>query len=232
MCGICGIMEFGSDRPVSSDLLTRMTDTISHRGPDDAGYRIEPGVGLVHRRLSIIDVSSGQQPLCNEDGSIWIIFNGEIYNYPELRQLLEQKGHKFRTHSDTETIVHLYEEFGEECFARLRGMFALALWDRNRRRMVLARDRIGKKPLFYFHDSKRFIFGSELKAILAAGNIPADSDVSAISDYFAFLYIPAPKTIYRAIRKLRAAHYLVVSEQGIREQAYWDLSFGENENRS
>ncbi len=225
-------MEFGSDRPVSSDLLTRMTDTISHLGPDDAGYRIEPGVGLVHRRLSIIDVSSGQQPLCNEDGSIWIIFNGEIYNYPELRQLLEQKGHKFRTHSDTETIVHLYEEFGEECFARLRGMFALALWDRNRRRMVLARDRIGKKPLFYFHDSKRFIFGSELKAILAAGNIPADSDVSAISDYFAFLYIPAPKTIYRAIRKLRAAHYLVVSEQGIREQAYWDLSFGENENRS
>jgi len=232
MCGICGILEIGSDQVVRRDVLQRMTDTLTHRGPDDAGYHIEAGVGLGHRRLSIIDIDSGQQPLCNEDGTVWIVFNGEIYNFCELRDLLEQKGHKFRTHSDTETIVHLYEEFGEECFARLRGMFALALWDRNRRQLVLARDRIGKKPLFYFYDGQRFLFGSELKAILAAGQINSEVDAAALADYFCCLYIPAPKTIYRSIRKLRAAHYLVVNGQGLRERAYWDLSFAGTENRS
>src|SRR5579884_859381 len=190
MCGICGILEIGSDQVVRRDVLQRMTDTLTHRGPDDAGYHIEAGVGLGHRRLSIIDIDSGQQPLCNEDGTVWIVFNGEIYNFCELRDLLEQKGHKFRTHSDTETIVHLYEEFGEECFARLRGMFALALWDRNRRQLVLARDRIGKKPLFYFYDGQRFLFGSELKAILAAGQINSEVDAAALADYFCCLYIP------------------------------------------
>jgi asparagine synthase (glutamine-hydrolysing) len=194
-------------------------------------------VGLGHRRLSIIDLKTGQQPLSNEDQSIWVIFNGEIYNYLELRSGLVSKGHRFRTQSDTEVIVHLYEEVGEDCFAQLRGMFAVAVWDRCRRQMVLARDRIGKKPLFYCHDRSRLVFGSELKAVTAGNPVAGDSgadnlDLTALCDYFTFLYIPAPKSIYQDVRKVPAAHYIVFSEQGVRQSAYWDLHFGQVEQKS
>ncbi len=232
MCGICGIFEVESGQLVSPEVIRRMADTLTHRGPDDAGYHIEPGLALGHRRLSIIDLSTGHQPMANEDETVWVLFNGEIYNFDRLRSWLEPKGHRFRTRSDTEVIVHLYEELGEQCFAQLRGMFAIVLWDRRRRQLLLARDRIGKKPLFYAFDGCRFVFGSELKAILAAGGIDRRMDPAALADYFSFLYVPAPKTIYAAVRKLRPAHYLVVRAQGIKEQPYWDLHFGEPEERS
>jgi asparagine synthase (glutamine-hydrolysing) len=231
MCGICGIVDFDG-RTVDAETIRRMADTLWHRGPDGAGYHFEPHVGLGHRRLSIIDIDNGQQPISNEDGTIWIVFNGEIYNYPELRSQLQSKGHIFRTNTDTEVIVHLYEEIGEDCFAQLRGMFALALWDRKRKRVVLARDRIGKKPLFYFHDHFRLVFGSELKAVSAGCNTGFNLDATAVADYFAFQYIPAPKSIYREVRKVPAAHYIVFSESGSRQQAYWDLSFANIEDRS
>jgi asparagine synthase (glutamine-hydrolysing) len=232
MCGITGIFEYHSKEPVSPDLVHRMNETIVHRGPDDEGVYVGPGIGLGFRRLSIIDLSGGHQPISNEDGQIWVMLNGEIYNYPELRQHLEARGHRFATRSDTETIVHLYEDYGEGCFARLRGMFAIALWDSRQRKLVLARDRVGKKPLFYSANESRILFGSELKALLAVDGLPRDLDEQALSDYFSFGYIPAPKTIYRAVRKVLPGHYLVASADGLREASYWDLSFGKVENRS
>ena len=231
MCGICGIVDFDGGS-VDPEVVHRMADTLWHRGPDDAGYHFEAGIGLGHRRLSIIDVKTGQQPLSNEDQSIWVVFNGEIYNHRELRAGLESKGHTFRTNSDTEVIVHLYEEVGEGCFAQLRGMFAIALWDRPRKQIVLARDRIGKKPLFYCHERGRLAFGSELKAVAAGECAPFNLDPTALADYFSFLYIPAPKSIYQSVRKVPAAHYIVFSERGARQQAYWDLSFGSVDRKS
>ncbi|HET7208496.1 MAG TPA: asparagine synthase (glutamine-hydrolyzing) [Terriglobales bacterium] len=231
MCGICGIVEFDG-KPVAWAAVKSMADTLEHRGPDDAGYHFEPGVGLGHRRLSIIDVDGGHQPLANEDGTVWAIFNGEIYNYTELRALLISKGHRFRSKSDTEVIVHLYEEVGESCFGQLRGMFAIAIWDSRRRQLILARDRIGKKPLFYHHDGPRVTFASELKAILAAGAEDGGLNASALADYFTFLYIPAPGTIYRRIRKVRPAHYMSFSETGVHDHEYWDLRFGNVEEKS
>jgi len=232
MCGICGIFESDLSRPVLPETVERMNSSIAHRGPDDAGYHFEVGLGLGHRRLSIIDLSTGQQPMTNEDGTVWIVFNGEVYNFPELRSFLESKGHQFRTHSDTETIIHLYEELGEKCFARMRGMFAIALWDRSQRRVVLARDRIGKKPLYYAWDGHRLIFGSELKAILAAGEIDRSVDLTALADYFGCLYVPAPKSIYSQVCKVRPGHNVVASATGIRENEYWDLRFGAVEEKS
>src|SRR5271166_2050278 len=230
MCGICGIFDLGGGT-VRPETVQRMADTLWHRGPDDAGYHFEPGIGLGHRRLSIIDLNTGQQPLTNEDESVWVIFNGEIYNYLDLRSELESKGHRFRTKSDTEVIVHLYEEVGANCFARLRGMFAIALWDRPRRQILLARDRIGKKPLFYYYDKSRLIFGSELKAVTAGNSAIDKLDLTALADYFTFLYIPAPKSIYQEVQKVPPAHYIVFSEQGARKQAYWDLHFGQVEQK-
>jgi len=232
MCGICGLFEFDRQEPISADLVRRMTDTIIHRGPDDDGVYVGPGIGLGFRRLSIIDVAGGHQPISNEDGRIWVMLNGEIYNYPELRTELLNRGHKFTTRSDTESIVHLYEEHGEDCFRRLRGMFAIALWDSRERKLLLARDRVGKKPLFYAADKKRLRFGSELKCLLAVDNSIRTIDRQAVSDYFSFGYIPAPKTVYRDVRKLQPGHYLVASSTGIREVPYWDLSFAEVEDRS
>lgn len=231
MCGICGIVEF-EGKPVAPEVVKAMADTLEHRGPDAAGYHYEPGVGLGHRRLSIIDVDGGHQPLANEDETVWAIFNGEIYNYAELRTLLIAKGHRFRSKSDTEVIVHLYEEVGEACFRQLRGMFAIALWDSRRRQLILARDRVGKKPLFYHHGGCQVRFASELKAILAAGAEDGGLDASALTDYFTFLYIPAPKTIYRRIKKVRPAHYMVFSDKGVRDQEYWDVHFGNLEEKS
>lgn len=209
-----------------------MNETIVHRGPDDEGIYVGAGVGLGFRRLSIIDLAGGHQPIANEDESVWVMLNGEIYNYPELRKELENLGHRFSTHSDTETVVHLYEEYGEGCFARLRGMFAVVLWDARERKIILSRDRIGKKPLFYFTDGKRILFGSELKALLVADSMPRSLDHQAISDYFSLGYIPAPKTIYQSVRKVLPGHYLVASAAGIRETSYWNLSFENVENRS
>jgi asparagine synthase (glutamine-hydrolysing) len=231
MCGICGLFEFANNREVSRGLVHRMTETIIHRGPDDEGIHVGPGIGLGFRRLSIIDVAGGHQPISNEDGTIWVMLNGEIYNYTELYRDLIGRGHRFSTRSDTETIVHLYEEYGEACFAKLRGMFAIALWDSRKRQILLARDRIGKKPLFYAADDKHILFGSELKALLT-GSMPRDIDIQAISDYFSLGYIPAPKTIYRAAKKLLPGHYLVASAGGIRIQRYWDISFAHLESRS
>ena len=225
MCGICGIFESGGEKIVQRATLKAMSDTISHRGPDDDGFYTSGGAGLAHRRLSIIDLAGGHQPLANEDDSVWIVFNGEIYNFEELNRRYLSSGHTFRTRSDTETIVHLYEELGEACFAELRGMFALALWDGRRKRMILARDRLGKKPLFYSWDGQRLVFGSEIKALWKAGGISREMNLEALSDYFSYQYVPGPKTIYRDIRKLRPAHYLVADRGGIREVPYWDIRF-------
>jgi asparagine synthase (glutamine-hydrolysing) len=227
MCGICGMFEPSSQAVVRPEILKLMTDTIRHRGPDDEGFYAAPGIGLGHRRLSIIDLAGGHQPLSNEDGSVWIAFNGEIYNFEDLNKRYLSRGHHLKTRSDTETIVHLYEELGEKCFAELRGMFAIALWDARRKKLFLVRDRIGKKPLFYAWDGKRLLFASEIKALWPAGGLSKEIDLPALSDYFSFQYIPAPKTIYRSVRKLRPAHYLVADASGIRETAYWDIRFGE-----
>jgi len=232
MCGICGLFEFDQQREIRPELVHRMTETIVHRGPDDEGIYVGLGVGLGFRRLSIIDVVGGHQPISNEDGSVWVMLNGEIYNYAELHRELISRGHRFSTRSDTETIVHLYEEYGEDCFTRLRGMFAIALWDSRERKLLLARDRVGKKPLFYAADRKRILFGSELKSLLAADSLSRDIDVQSLSDYFSLGYIAAPRTIYRAVQKLLPAHYLVASASGIRVERYWEISFGHVENRS
>ena len=232
MCGIAGIFNAKTREPVSEALLRAMTDTLIHRGPDDEGFYARSGVGLGHRRLSIIDLAAGRQPMTNEDGTVWVIFNGEIYNFTDLRNSLITKGHAFKTLSDTEVIVHLYEEKGQECFRDLRGMFAIALWDEREKQLFLARDRVGKKPLFYYHDGSRIIFGSEIKAILQVPGISRDIDLQALSDYFSFLYVPAPKSIFKNIRKVLPGHYLVVSPNGLHETRYWDLSFAETDNLS
>ena len=232
MCGICGIADFERPDVISQDLVRRMNDTLRHRGPDDEGVYVAPGIGLGHRRLSIIDVSGGRQPISNEDGNVWVLLNGEIYNYPELRQKLLIRGHRFATNSDTEAIVHLYEDCGEGCFAELHGMFSIALWDARERKLLLARDRVGKKPLFYYSHGKRILFGSELKALLAAEALPRAMDHQAVCDYFSLGYIPAPKSIYRAARKVLPGHFLAASASGIRDTQYWDLSFAKIKNKT
>lgn len=192
------------------------------RGWIDGG---KGNVGLGHRRLSIIDLATGQQPLGNEDGSIWVAFNGEIYNFQTLMSELEARGHRFRTRSDTEAIVHAYEEWGEKALERLRGMFAFALWDEKRQQLILARDRVGKKPLYYLEEKDRFIFASEIKAILECPGISRNLDLTALSDYLSLLYVPSPKTIFQSIRKLPAAHYAVVTAGSCEVRPYWDLHF-------
>jgi len=225
MCGICGIYNFKTEEPVSPCLLKDMTDTLIHRGPDDEGFYISGPLGLGHRRLSIIDLEGGHQPIANEDQTVWVVFNGEIYNFVQLQDDLVKKGHIFKTRSDTEVLVHLYEEYGEGCFQYLRGMFAMAIWDERRRKLLLARDRVGKKPLFYFYDGSRLIFASEIKAILKVPDVPRELDLEALSDYLSLAYIPAPKSIFKQIRKLHPGRYLVVSKASVREAEYWDLSF-------
>jgi asparagine synthase (glutamine-hydrolysing) len=232
MCGICGIFEYERQTDIAFDRVHRMNQTMIHRGPDDGGVFVGPGIGLGHRRLSIVDLAGGHQPMSNEDGKIWVLLNGEIYNYPELRAELLSRGHRFATNSDTEAIVHLYEDYAEGCFAKLRGMFSIAIWDSQRRKLVLARDRVGKKPLFYAADRERILFGSELKALLASDTLAKDIDERALSDYFSFGYIPAPKTIYRSVRKVMPGHYLVAGADGVKETRYWDLSFAKIEDRS
>ena len=232
MCAIAGIFNLLGISEEQKASLKRMGDVMIHRGPDGEGYRVEESIGLVHRRLSIIDVEGGAQPLCNEDGTIWTVFNGEIYNYLELRDQLSQKGHVFKTSSDTEVIVHLYEEKGESFVEYLRGMFAIAVWDKANRKLVLVRDRLGKKPLYYAAYKNGFVFASEIKALLQLPDVPRDIDNEAIVDYFSLLYIPAPKSIFRSDRKVRPAHMLIVDEDGCREKCYWDLSFDQPEEKT
>jgi asparagine synthase (glutamine-hydrolysing) len=226
MCGIAGLLR-QDGHPVNADLVRRMTDVIAHRGPDGDGFHIDGSVGLGHRRLSIIDLAGGAQPMATEDGAIWITYNGEVYNYRELRRELETLGFTFRTTSDTEVVLQAYEAWGLEFLSRLRGMFALAIWDRRRRRLLLARDRTGIKPLVYGWDGRCLRFASELKSLLQDGAVPRDLDWEAVRDYFTYHYIPSPRTIFRAFRKLPPASYLVCSLDGGAPEVrrYWDLRF-------
>jgi len=228
MCGITGIVDLKGSREVSRTLLSRMNQTQAHRGPDADGLHFEPGVGLGHRRLSIIDLATGQQPLFNEDGSVVVVFNGEIYNYQALIPELSALGHVFRTKSDTEVIVHAWEAWGEACVERFRGMFAFALWDRNRETLFLARDRLGVKPLYYaVLADGQLVFGSELKSIAIHPGLARELDPLAVEDYFAFGYVPEPRTVYRMARKLAPAHTLTVrrGQPVPAPRQYWDVRF-------
>ncbi len=228
MCGITGIFDTRGRRDIDRDVLHRMNESQLHRGPDEGGLHVEPGVGLGHRRLSIIDLSTGQQPLYNEDNSVCVVFNGEIYNYQELIPELQALGHVFHTRSDTEVIVHAWEAWGAACVDRFRGMFAFALWDRNREALFLARDRLGVKPLFYaLLDDGTFLFGSELKAILAHGGLKRDIDPLAVEEYFALGYVAEPRSIFRQAKKLPPANTLLLRRgQAMPEpRQYWDVRF-------
>ncbi|SIS47638.1 XrtA/PEP-CTERM system amidotransferase [Neptunomonas antarctica] len=228
MCGIVGVFDLQGKRAFSRELISQMNETQHHRGPDEGGIHIEPGVGFGHRRLSIIDLSSGQQPLFNEDGSVVVTYNGEIYNFSELSDELKACGHIFKTHCDTEVIVHAWEEWGEACVERFRGMFAFAIWDRNQQTLFLARDRLGIKPLFYaVLPDNSFAFSSELKALKILDNLPREIDPTCIEDYFTFGYVPEPKTIFKNVYKLRPGHTLLIKHgDSVPEpQEYWDIPF-------
>ena len=228
MCGITGLMDLSGERAVDFTLLKRMNQLQHHRGPDEGGFFNAPGVGLGHRRLSIIDLATGQQPLFNEDQSVVTVFNGEIYNFQELVPELERLGHHFRTHSDTEVIVHAWEEWGEDCVTRFRGMFAFAVWDARRQTLFLARDRLGVKPLFYAVSGDGWlVFASELKAVLAHPAISRDLEPQAVEDYLAFGYVPEPRTAYRAVAKLEPGHVLTVrrGQKRLQPTEYWDVPF-------
>jgi asparagine synthase (glutamine-hydrolysing) len=226
MCGIAGRLNVDPESRVAEAYLLRMTGTLRHRGPDDEGVWADGPVGLGSRRLAIIDLSPrAHQPLTNEDGSLWIAFNGEVYNFQELRPELERQGHAFRSDGDTETVLHLYEEHGVDCLQRLRGMFAFALWDARRRTLFVARDRLGKKPLFYYQDRSRFLFASEPKAILQDPDVVADPDPLAIDHYLTYGYVPSPRSAFRGIRKLPPGHYLLVRNGEVEVRPYWSLRY-------
>lgn len=228
MCGIVGIFDIKGASEIDRNLLSRMNESQFHRGPDEGGMHTEPGLGFGHRRLSIIDLSSGQQPMHSQDGNVVLTYNGEVYNFPELRAELEALGYSFRTHCDTEVILYAWQAWGESCVERLRGMFAFAIWDRPSQTLFLARDRLGVKPLFYAELSNgQFIFGSELKALKQHPLLPKEVDPTAIEDYFGFGYIPDPKTIYRGVHKLEPGYCLTIKrgQNAYRPKQYWDVKF-------
>ncbi|XZE54350.1 asparagine synthase (glutamine-hydrolyzing) [Planctomycetaceae bacterium SH139] len=236
MCGITGAVWSTPQRSISPATLAEMTDAIRHRGPDEAGSHLEtmhrdaggdvPGVALGFRRLSIIDLATAHQPLSNESGKIWLVFNGEIYNFRDLRRRLEGSGHRFKTAGDGETILHLYEDLGTDCFAHLNGMFAIAIWDAEKHRLVLARDRLGQKPLFYAHQAGRLSFASELKALACLSDLPRDVDPVAIDEFLTYQYVPHPATIYRQVRKLPPGHFAVYQgDHPPRIENYWDIQY-------
>ena len=230
MCGICGIAKTDNGAPISSSLIAAMCETLAHRGPDDQGVHAEKNVGLGSRRLSIIDLEKGHQPLSNEDGTIWISHNGEVYNFPALREELISRGHTFRTKTDTETIVHGYEEWGENFVLKLRGMFAFSLWDSREKKLILARDRIGIKPLYYtLLEDKTLVYGSELKAILKHPRVQRSLDPKALDLYLTLEYIPAPYSIFHNISKLPAGYLLIYKGGEIHLKRYWEL---ENQDTS
>src|SRR2546427_5931718 len=226
MCGINGIaLSARSGQRIDAGVLARMRDVITHRGPDDEGLFIDGLVGFGHRRLSIVDVAGGHQPMTNEDGTLHITYNGEIYNHADYREELEARGHVYRTHCDTETILHLYEEYGVDCVQHLRGMFAFALWDAKQQRLLLARDRMGEKPLYLYEQDGQLLFTSELKALLSSGIVPFELDAKAIDLYFHYQFVPEPQTPITGVRKLDAGHLLVVETDPwrIKEICYWRM---------
>jgi asparagine synthase (glutamine-hydrolysing) len=225
MCGICGKLEFHPEAKIAPNLLEKMADAIVHRGPDDEGYYLNGQIGLGFRRLSIIDLSGGHQPLSNENDSMWIVFNGEIYNYQELRAELVSKGHVFRTKSDTEVIVHLFEEYGRECVQKLRGMFAFAIWDSLQKSLFLARDRVGIKPLYYYLGENFLSFASEMKAMLVDPAVRREIDPAMIDRFLTYYYVPGSQTLLRNFFKLDPGHWLVVQDGKIQIKSYWDIDF-------
>jgi asparagine synthase (glutamine-hydrolysing) len=224
VCGIAGIVR-SDGAPVDRELLERMNEAIHHRGPDEDGFYFSAGVGLAMRRLAIIDLKSGQQPIHNQGSTAWIVFNGEIYNYRELRAQLEKLGHRFYTDSDTEAIVHAYDQYGTDCPRHLRGMFAFAIWDERTKSLFLARDRVGKKPLLYAQLDGELVFGSEFTAVLEHPRVSREVDFEAIHHYLSYICVPAPLTAYRAIRKLEPGHWLLWRDGEIKTERYWQLDF-------
>lgn len=230
MCGICGFYEYKSHKPASGEVLADMLHILHHRGPDDSGAHFDNDLAMGMRRLSIIDLSGGKQPITNEDGTIVTVFNGEIYNYRELRDELESRGHTLATESDTEVIVHLYEDFGEDCTRHLRGMFGFAVWDSRQRRLFVARDRLGIKPLYFTQAGGTFIFASEIKAILQHSAVRVELNVEALNTYLSLKYVPAPQTIFNGISALPPGSSLTCDANGVRVRRYWDLSFANHGN--
>jgi asparagine synthase (glutamine-hydrolysing) len=222
MCGICG--KFSVDGVQRSDVQA-MLNAIAHRGPDDEGIYLNGHVALGSRRLSIIDLPGGRMPVSNEDDSVWIVYNGEIYNYKSLRNELQGKGHKFKTQTDTEVIIHLYEELGERCVEHLQGMFAIAIWDEKKQKLFMARDRIGQKPLYYTQKGKEFLFASEVKAILAANSIKKEMDFESLYHFLSMRFIPCPRTMFHGIKKLPPGHYMIFQNDTVKITRYWDLFF-------
>ncbi len=228
MCGIAGIVDLRGLSEIAAGLLRGMTDALTHRGPDESGYHFAPGVGLGHRRLSIIDLASGQQPMASEDRRVWLTFNGEIYNFPDLRVQLEAAGYHFRTHSDTEVLLNAWRHWGEDCVRRLRGMFAFAVYDAERETLFMARDHLGVKPLYYaLLNDGRLLFASELKSIVLCPQVPREIDPCAVDEYFAYGYVPEPRTIYRAVAKLAPGHSLLLRRGAppASPKCYWDVPF-------
>ena len=225
MCGIAGSINRERERPVEEGLLRRMCDAIEHRGPDDEGYYRDGPVGLCMRRLQVIDLAGGQQPMSNEDGSLRLVFNGEIYNYRQLRQELTGRGHIFKTNSDTETILHLYEEKGVDCVDDLRGMFAFALWDTREQSLMLARDRLGLKPLYYAETDQGLSFSSELRSLLCDDRISRELDYRAIDEYLSYLFVPHPRTIFQQARKLPPGSRAIFRDGRLHIERYWDVRY-------
>src|SRR6516164_835100 len=228
MCGITGIFDYRGHSEIDRGLLRRMTDALFHRGPDGEGFHLAPGIGLGHRRLAIVDLATGDQPLFNEDGTICVVYNGEIYNFHGLMAELGALGHVFRTRCDTEVVVHAWEEWGAGCLDRFNGMFAFALWDARRETLFLARDRLGEKPLYYsLLPNGLLLFASELKSLLLSPLIERQLDPQAIEEFFAFGYVPDPRSIYSDVKKLAPAHYLLIQRgRPLAEpRTYWDLRF-------
>lgn len=232
MCGIAGFWNYRSGRPADSAVLEAMVGTLTHRGPDDDGFHVDGDLGMGMRRLSVVDLEGGDQPKINEDGSVYVVFNGEIYNHRALRAELNERGHQFRSDSDTEAIVHAYEEWGVDCLKRFNGMFAVAVWDARRERLVLARDRLGIKPLYVFEGSDGVVFGSELKSVITSPSVPLDWDIEALDDFLTYEYVPAPRSIVDGVDKLRPGTCRVYDRSrpnGPREVRYWTLQAREPE---
>ena len=224
MCGINGVFHYAGDGVADRAMVERQCEVMRYRGPDDGDVWCEGPVGLAQRRLSIVDLSpGGHQPMPNEDGSLWVTYNGELYGWPEIRADLATRGHRFRGYSDTEAFLHLYEEMGEGLFERLRGMFAFGLYDRNARRLLVGRDRFGIKPMYYHDDGKRLVFASELKALMLDPSVPREVDHEALADYLTFQYVPSPRSIFGAVKKLPAGHFLSCDARGVRLERYWSL---------
>src|SRR5258708_11863124 len=235
MCGICGVYQYHSQVPVPEQVLGNMLGVIHHRGPDEEGMFYDKDMAFGMRRLSIIDLSGGQQPMFNEDGSIDVVYNGEIYNYRERVEQLRQRGHVFKSESDTEVLVHLYEEYGDACVDWLRGMFGFAIWDANKRRLLIARDQLGIKPMYYTQQGDHLVFGSEIKAILQHPDVYARPNLTGLTHFISLRYVPAPLTMFDDIFALPPGHLLTCDEHGVNVRCYWDLSFaasGQDAQRS